>query len=123
VAKTILVADDDAHIRKILCEMFELEKDYELCEQAKNGKEAVEIATRCKPDLVILDFSMPVMSGIQAAKLIKAQMPEVPIILFTMHEQGMFGQVNSFIAPLIDRVVQKTDIALLLGHVRELAPV
>jgi chemotaxis response regulator CheB len=121
VAKTILVADDDARARKLLCEMFEDEPDYDLCEQAKNGKEAVEIATRCKPDLVILDFSMPVMSGIQAAKLIKAQFPNVPIILFTMHDEVLFRHITS-IESLVDRIVQKTEMERLLDHVRELAP-
>jgi CheY-like chemotaxis protein len=122
VAKIILVADDDAHIRKALCEMFEREEDYDLCEQAKNGKEAVEIATRCKPDLIILDFSMPVMSGIQAAKLIRAKMPGVPIILFTLHDVTIFRNVQA-IDSLIDRIVHKSEMPMLLAHVRELAPV
>jgi DNA-binding NarL/FixJ family response regulator len=123
MAKIVLVADDDPKIRRLLCDVFEREDDYDLCEQAKDGKEAVELAARCKPDLIILDFSMPVMSGIQAAKLIKAQMPEIPIILFTMHDRGIFGEVNPFVAPIIDRIVQKTEMAHLMHHVRELAPV
>jgi CheY-like chemotaxis protein len=123
MARIVLVADDDPKIRKLLCEIFEREDDYDLCEQATNGKEAVELATLYKPDLIILDFSMPVMSGIQAAKFIKAQRPEVPIILFTMHDRGIFGQINAFVSPIIDRIVQKTEIAHLMDHVRELAPV
>jgi CheY-like chemotaxis protein len=122
VAKTILVADDDVRVRRLLCEMFEREQDYDLCEQAKNGAEAVEIATRCKPDLIILDFSMPVMSGIQAAKIIKAKMPEIPIILFTMHDQTMFSRINAN-NRIIDRIVQKTEMGQLLEHVRDLAPI
>jgi CheY-like chemotaxis protein len=121
MAKTILVADDDAQIRKILCEMFEREQDYDLCEQAKNGREAVEIATRCKPNLIILDFSMPVMSGIQAAKKLRQLMPDVPIILFTMHDVELFRTVHG-IDSLIDRIVPKTEMGRLLDHVRDLAP-
>jgi CheY-like chemotaxis protein len=119
--KTILVADDDSNIRKLLCELFARERDYELCEQAKNGKEAVEIAARCKPDLVILDFAMPVMSGIQAAKLIRAKMPGVPIILFTLHDRQIFRGVAS-IESIVDRIVDKAEMKTLLQHVRELAP-
>jgi CheY-like chemotaxis protein len=117
-----LVADDNVRVRRLLCEMFEREQDYDLCEQAKNGAEAVEIATRCKPDLIILDFSMPVMSGIQAAKIIKAKMPEIPIILFTMHDQTMFSRINAN-NRIIDRIVQKTEMGQLLEHVRDLAPI
>lgn len=120
--KTILVADDDPKIRKMLCELFEREQDYDLCEQAKGGAEAVEFASRCKPDLVILDFSMPDMSGIQAAKLIRARFPDIPIILFTLHDQHVFRGVSGFDS-FIDRIVQKTDMSHLLNHVRELAPV
>lgn len=121
MVKTILVADDDAQIRKTLCEIFEREQAYELCEEATNGKEAVEIAMRCNPDLIILDFSMPVMSGIQAAKLIRAQMPSVPIILFTMHEETIFLHVKA-VQSLVNRIVPKTEMAHLLNHVRDLAP-
>jgi CheY-like chemotaxis protein len=122
MAKTILVADDDAQIRKALCEIFEREQDYNLCEQARNGNEAIEIATRCKPDLIILDFSMPVMSGIQAAKKLKLLMPDVPIILFTMHDESVLRFAES-IDNIIDRIVPKIEMGRLLHHVRDLAPV
>jgi chemotaxis response regulator CheB len=91
MAKTILVADDDAQIRRALCELFEREQHYDLCEQAKNGREAIEIATRCKPDLIILDFSMSVISGIQAARLLKAQMPHVPSFFSHCTKRGSSG--------------------------------
>jgi YesN/AraC family two-component response regulator len=122
VAKIVLVADDDPYIRTMLCRLFERESDYGLCEQAKNGEEAVEIATRCKPDLIILDFSMPVMSGIQAAKKIKSLMPSAPIILLTTHDAMIFASLNDS-GHLIDRVVGKAEMSRLLSHVRELAPV
>jgi CheY-like chemotaxis protein len=121
MSKTILVADDDRTIRRLLCELFEHERDYDLCEQAKNGQEAVEFAARCKPDLVILDFAMPVMSGIQAAKLIRAKLPNVPIILFTLHDRQIFSGIPK-IESLFDRIVHKSEIRTLPHHVRELAP-
>jgi len=121
MAKVILVADDDPRVRKLLCEVFEREAGYELCEQAKNGKEAIEIAIRCHPDLIILDFSMPVMSGIAAAKQLKPLMPNVPIILFTLHDNALQGQA-SILSSLIDRIVPKTEIDTLLFHVHQLAP-
>jgi CheY-like chemotaxis protein len=119
--KTILMADDDPKIRKLMRDLFEREADYFLCEEASNGKEAIEIATQCKADLIILDFSMPVMSGIQAAKQLKKLMPAVPIVLFTMHDKAVFTQV-SYMNTVIDRIVAKTDVGTLLAHVRDLLP-
>jgi|ERR1700691_2725708 DNA-binding NarL/FixJ family response regulator len=121
MAKTILIADDDERVRKALCQLFEREHDYELSEQAKDGQEAVEFATRCRPDLVILDLEMPVKNGIEAAKGIKKILPDVPIILFTMHEEIMFNYLP--IATYVDRVVMKSDIVHLLADVRDLAPI
>ena len=122
MAKTILVADDDPSVRRKLCHLFENEDDYELCEQAKTGREAVNLAKRCKPDLVVLDFSMPDMSGVQAAQLIKPLMPDVPIILFTLHDQTVFKNLPG-IDSYIDRIVEKGDMHKLLDHIRQLAPV
>jgi DNA-binding NarL/FixJ family response regulator len=122
VAKIVLVADDHPAIRKQLCALFEHEADYELCEQATNGQEAVELASRHKPDLIILDFAMPVMNGIEAAKQIKKFLPKVPIILFTMHDQLVLVHARPF-DRFIDRIVSKADMSHLLSHVRELAPV
>jgi YesN/AraC family two-component response regulator len=47
----------------MLCRIFEAEEDYELCAEATNGQEAIELALKHRPELIILDFSMPVMNG------------------------------------------------------------
>jgi YesN/AraC family two-component response regulator len=73
--KTILVADDNAMIRKLLCKIFETEEDYDLCAEAVNGEEAIALADQHRPDLIILDFAMPVMNGIDAAREVKRIMP------------------------------------------------
>ncbi len=117
--KTVLVADDSDMIRKLLCRLFETEEDYELCAEARNGEEAISLAVIHKPDLIILDVSMPVMDGLRAAKKLKQIMPQVPILLFTQHAdlKMMFDDVPA------DRVISKTDLVSLMQHVRELAPV
>jgi CheY-like chemotaxis protein len=83
--KTILIADDNPTIRKILCNMFGTQQGYDLCAEATNGAEAIALAKEHKPDLIILDLSMPVMNGIDAARELKEIMPNVPIILFTQY--------------------------------------
>jgi len=120
MAKTILVADDNPTIRKILCRMFELEEDYDICAEAENGQRAIELALQHRPDLIILDLSMPVMNGLEAAHELKKLMPKVPIILFTQHADlsNRIGQINMD----VDRIVSKNEASSLMGHVRALAP-
>jgi CheY-like chemotaxis protein len=120
LARTILIADDNPSIRKFLCRLFEEEKDYNICAEAENGQKAIELALQCKPDLIILDLSMPVMNGLDAARKLKEIMPDVPIILFTQHAEltAKLGNVTAD----ADRVVSKTNVMSLMDHVRELAP-
>jgi len=118
MTKSILVADDNPLVRKMLCKMFEREEDYDLCAEAANGEEAIALAIRHRPDLIILDMSMPVMNGLIAARELKRLMPHIPIILFTLFaEQIDLSQVR------VDRIASKTDPSTLMSHVRSLAPV
>jgi CheY-like chemotaxis protein len=120
--KTILVADDDPVIRKALCEMFEIEKDYDICAEAVNGQEAVAVAKKHRPDLVILDLSMPVMNGYDAAWGIRGILPGTRIILFTLYADAVKSRVLGLGSP-VDLVVSKTDSANMMNHVRSLIPV
>jgi CheY-like chemotaxis protein len=118
MARSILVADDNPLVRKMLCQMFEREEDYDLCAEAADGEEAIALAIRHRPDLIILDMSMPVMNGLVAARELKRLMPNIPIILFTLFaEQIDVSHVG------VDRIVSKSDPSSLMSHVRSLAPV
>jgi CheY-like chemotaxis protein len=119
--KTILVADDDATIRERLCRIVEIEEGYEICAEAVNGEEAIALARQHKPDLIVLDFQMPVMDGIEAAYELKWIMPDVPINLFTHHADTMQYAVGRD-SP-IDLVVAKSDAIHIVEHIRSLIPV
>jgi DNA-binding NarL/FixJ family response regulator len=121
MTKTVLVADDSAIIRKMLCRVFEAEEDYDLCAEATNGQEAIELALKHRPDLIILDLSMPVLNGIDAARELKKLMPSVPIILFTQYSD--LSHIISRNDLIVDRIVSKADHEDLMVHVRALAPV
>jgi DNA-binding NarL/FixJ family response regulator len=82
----VLLVDDNDAVRRLVRRLFEVEPDFEISGEAADGREAVEKAQNLKPDLVILDLTMPVMSGIDAAPLLKTLVPETRIILFTVHE-------------------------------------
>ena len=118
--KRILVADDNPMIRKMLCQLFKVEEGYTICAEAPDGQEAIDLALKHRPDLIILDMSMPVLNGIEAARELKKIMPDVPIILFTQHEN--MGRVILRMDHNVDRVVSKTDAETLMGHVRSLVP-
>jgi DNA-binding NarL/FixJ family response regulator len=82
----ILVADDHAAVRKGVCAILSSRLDIEVCGEASNGQEAIEKAHDLKPDLIILDITMPVLNGLDAARVIRLTLPEVPILLLSMHD-------------------------------------
>lgn len=79
----ILIADDHSLVRKVLKATLENHSDWQVCGQATNGLEAVQKAAELHPDLIILDFAMPVMDGLGAARQILSASPSVPILIFT----------------------------------------
>jgi two-component system, NarL family, response regulator LiaR len=81
--KRILIVDDHVAVRLALTRVIESVDDFEVCGEAENGRIGVERAVRLKPDLIILDLSMPVMDGLQAAREIRELMPAVPILMYT----------------------------------------
>jgi CheY-like chemotaxis protein len=89
ITKHILVVDDNAHIRKAMCDMILQDKRFLPCTEAANGWEGVQRATETWPDLVVMDYSMPVMNGLEAARRMTALMPNLRIILVTLHAEAM----------------------------------
>jgi len=80
----VLIADDYEAVRVGLCAILR-SADISVCAQAKNGEEAVEKSIQLRPDLIILDISMPGIGGLEAARQIRIFLPDVPILFFTMH--------------------------------------
>jgi two-component system, NarL family, response regulator NreC len=80
MVKSVLIADDNAFVRQRLGELFSREPDFEVCAVAENGRKAIEEALKLNPDLILLDLSMPVMNGLDAARALKRLLPEVPIV-------------------------------------------
>ena len=107
-------------IRRALCQLFAVEEGYGVCAEARNGQEAIDLALKERPDLIILDQEMPVLSGLGAARQLKKMMPDVPIILFTHYDTVI---ARSGIEVAADRVVPKNDPKSLIEHVRLLVPV
>jgi CheY-like chemotaxis protein len=82
-----MIVDDHAIIRRMVREVFEAE-NWEVLDAA-NGAEGVQKAQVVKPGLIILDLSMPVMNGLDAARELKVLMPHIPLLMFTNNAAGI----------------------------------
>jgi DNA-binding NarL/FixJ family response regulator len=82
--KTVLIVDDNEAIRKAMREAFARSDGFDICGEAVDGRDAVQKARRLKPDLIVMDLSMPVMNGLQAGRILTRQVPSAALLLFTM---------------------------------------
>jgi DNA-binding NarL/FixJ family response regulator len=82
----ILIADDHEVARQGIRALLESHPGWEVCAEAKDGREAVELATNSKPDIVLLDIGMPNLNGLDAARQILAMSPTIRILILTMHD-------------------------------------
>lgn len=80
----ILIVDDNPRVRTALRICLQRHPSWQVCSEADNGQDGVELAKHLKPDVVLLDYAMPNMNGLEAARLISASMPQCGLILFTM---------------------------------------
>jgi len=108
-AKRILIVDDNAVVRSLVRRLFESQSGFEIAGEAENGRDAIDKAEKLKPDLIILDLVMPVMTGLEAAPLLKQLLPDVLIILFTQQEGSEVERLAQ--AAGIDAVVSKSQVA------------
>lgn len=88
----IVLADDHEVVRQGVRRFLETQPSLEICAEAANGQEAVEKTLSLKPDIVILDLSMPVMNGVEAARQIRQLVPSAKIIVFSMHDFAQLAE-------------------------------
>jgi CheY-like chemotaxis protein len=120
VSGEILVVDDNEAICSGLCELLERANPDYNCESASDGNEALMKAKASKPDIVILDFSMPGMAGLSTARLISHRLPGIKILLHTAHRNDALEANASRHG--VFRVVDKTGGRNLLAIIREIDP-
>lgn len=92
MAIRILIVDDSAVFREGLRTMLEDHPDWQVCGEAKNGVEAIQKNRLLVPQLIVMDLSMPSMSGIEAAHEIFKEFPKVPILLLTLYLTHQLGE-------------------------------
>lgn len=115
----ILIVDDSPAIRGGLRSLVEQQTDWKVCGEAENGRDGIDQAKRLHPDLILLDQSMPVMTGLEAARELRRLMPRVPLLMFTMFKNPFFEREAH--AAGISVVKSKSeDVQSLLVSIQEL---
>ncbi len=105
----ILVADDHEVVRRGLRTLLEAQPDLQVCAEAATGREAVEKAKECKPDLVVMDIGMPELNGLEATRKVLRVLPQTEVLILTMHESEQV--VREVLAAGARGYVLKSDAA------------
>ena len=117
--RSVIIVDDSRVVRKALREIFTAAGDFSVCGEAENGREAIEKAQRLHPDLIVTDLAMPVMNGLEEARLLKRLIPTVPVIIYTAHS-GPFLEKEARLAGASAVVSKSEAVATLIATARTL---
>jgi DNA-binding NarL/FixJ family response regulator len=105
----ILVVDDHDIIRRGLRELLTMRQGWEVCGEAKTGREAVALAEQLQPEIVVMDVSMPELNGLEAARRIHEQFPRMGILILTLHFSDQL--VRDIVAAGARAYILKSDTA------------
>src|SRR5262245_45909022 len=114
----ILVADDHPTVRRYVREVLESEEGWVVCGEAATGREALTMTAAERPDVVVLDLSMPDMNGLEATREIHKRFPEIELLILTMHDAHEFRR-EAIIAGARD-CVGKSELHNLVDVVRKI---
>lgn len=105
----IVIADDHEIFRRGLRSLLESHSDWEVCGEAVNGQEAIEKVKQLKPDVVVLDVTMPHVNGLEAAREIRRIVPESKVVILSQHEPALMKQ--SALAAGAGAYVTKSEVS------------
>lgn len=116
----VLIVDDHVMIRLGLAEAINAESDLKLVGQAGNGREAVELYPKCRPDVVIMDFQMPGPDGATSTELLRAKHPEATVLLLSMHEgeEDIWRSVQAGATGYLPKSADVDDVLSAIRHLR-----
>ena len=119
MSKSILIVDDSFVMRKALRQTLEMQNGWEVCGEAVNGREGIEKAKELKPDVIVLDLSMPVMNGLEATRELKSLLPSIPVLMFTNFDTPHVKQAA--LSAGVRAVVSKSEsVAVLVSSLQGL---
>ncbi|MCC9076427.1 response regulator transcription factor [Litorilinea aerophila] len=108
----ILLAEDHTIVRKGIRLLLDREPSFEVVGEAENGREAVEMAEQLRPDIILMDHTMPLLNGLEALRQIKKRLPEIRVIILTMHtnEEYIFQFLQAGAAGYLVKQTAPTDL-------------
>jgi len=108
----VLIVDDHAIVRDGLSALLALTTDIEVVGEASTGFEALNLVAECKPDVVLMDISMPVMDGMEATRIITRDHKDVKVLILTQHDdkEFVFPVIESGAAGFISKVAASTEL-------------
>lgn len=112
ITARILIADDHELVREGLRKVLAVRTDWQICAEAKNGREAVTLSTQLQPNVSILDFSMPELNGLEATHKIRENCPQTEVLILTMHDNDRL--VREVLAAGARSFIMKSDASRLL---------
>jgi DNA-binding NarL/FixJ family response regulator len=86
----ILIAEDHSVVRRGLRELLGSQAGWEICGEARTGRKAVELAKELRPDVVVIDLSLPELSGVEVIRQLRADLPQIAVAVFTIHDDELF---------------------------------
>jgi two-component system, NarL family, response regulator NreC len=112
----VLIADDNVLVRSGIAEILS-DRGWEICGEASEGAEALEKARKLRPDLVLLDVSMPGVNGFEIAKVIRKELPDVRIVIVSQHDlDQLLGAAHKNLADgLVDKSRLGSDLIPTIG--------
>jgi DNA-binding NarL/FixJ family response regulator len=87
---TILLAEDHAIVRQGLCALLNMDSHFKIVGEARNGREAVEMARTLQPDVILMDIAMPLLNGLEATRQILAARPSAKVIVLSAHSEDVY---------------------------------
>src|SRR4029450_443278 len=117
----ILIADDHEVVRSGLRKILEAQPNWEVVAEAGDGKDAIHKAAETRPDVAVLDYSLPLVNGIEATRQIRARLPKTEVLIFTMHDNETL--IQELLKAGARGYVLKSDASrFLLAAIESLTP-
>jgi DNA-binding NarL/FixJ family response regulator len=114
----IFVVDDNASVRRYLRRVLEQNSNWHVCDEARNGQEAVDRFENIRPDLVVLDFQMPQMNGLDATRVIAKISPETPVLIVSLYLSKQLAEEARKVGAR--GACAKTDVSSVVNGVQAL---
>src|SRR5215510_11536040 len=108
----VVLADDHVLMRRGIRDLLEADAEIEVIDEASNGREAAQLTQKLKPDVLIIDLTMPELNGLDAIRQIRKDAPEVELLVFSMHDSE--NLIREVLSAGARGYVLKSDAALYL---------